>query len=139
MSNVLAYISPIRLRSILGDLAGESVRVSGWGTTSDSSSSISQTLNYVDLTVITNTQCANVYGSIITPTKICTATTGGQSPCSGDSGGALTYMESDDIRTQVGIVSFGASAGCELGYPAGFTRVNSYLSWISQNTGISIG
>jgi len=36
MSNVSAYISPIRLRNIEGDLAGESVRVSGWGTTSDS-------------------------------------------------------------------------------------------------------
>jgi hypothetical protein len=36
MSNVSAYIIPIRLRSIEGDLAGESVLVSGWGTTSDS-------------------------------------------------------------------------------------------------------
>jgi len=36
MSNVLDYISPIRLRSIPGDLAGETVRVSGWGITSDS-------------------------------------------------------------------------------------------------------
>jgi hypothetical protein len=34
--NVSAYIRPVRLRSIAGDLAGESVRVSGWGKTSDS-------------------------------------------------------------------------------------------------------
>jgi hypothetical protein len=35
MSNVSAYISPIRLRNIGGDLAGERVRVSGWGITYD--------------------------------------------------------------------------------------------------------
>jgi len=35
-------------------------------------------------------------------------------------------------------VSFGAAAGCELGYPVGFTRVTSFLSWISENTGINI-
>ena len=36
ISNVSAYISPIRLRNVAGDLAGASVRVSGWGKTSDS-------------------------------------------------------------------------------------------------------
>jgi secreted trypsin-like serine protease len=55
----------------------------------------------------------------------------------GDSGGPLVYLESDDIYTQVGIVSFGAAIGCELGYPVGFTRVTSFLSWISETTGIS--
>jgi len=54
----------------------------------------------------------------------------------GDSGGPLIYLESDGIYTEVGIVSFGASAGCQLGYPAAFTRVNSYLDWISSNTGV---
>jgi len=36
MSNVSAYISPIRLRGILGNLAGESVRASWWCKTSGS-------------------------------------------------------------------------------------------------------
>jgi secreted trypsin-like serine protease len=54
----------------------------------------------------------------------------------GDSGGPLVYQESDGLYTQVGIVSFGAAAGCQLGYPAGFTRVTSYLSWISAITGL---
>ena len=42
---------------------------------------VSPTLNYADLTVIPNTQCASYYGSIITCTKLCTATTGGVSTC----------------------------------------------------------
>jgi len=45
-------------------------------------SGVSPTLNYVDLTVITNTEYAAVYGNIVTSTKICTATPGGQSTCS---------------------------------------------------------
>lgn len=32
----------------------------------------------------------------------------------------------------MGIVSFGAADGCTLGYPAGFTRVTSYLNWINE-------
>jgi hypothetical protein len=35
MSNVSDFISPIRLRNIPGDLAGERVRISGWGQTSE--------------------------------------------------------------------------------------------------------
>jgi len=54
----------------------------------------------------------------------------------GDSGGPLVYLESDGIYTEVGIVSFGSSAGCTQGYPVGFTRITSYLSWISSNTGV---
>jgi len=54
----------------------------------------------------------------------------------GDSGGPLVYLESDGRYTEVGIVSFGSSAGCTRGYPAVFTRVTSYLSWITSNTGV---
>jgi len=54
----------------------------------------------------------------------------------GDSGGPLIYLESDGIYTEVGIVSFGSSAGCTQGYPAAFTRVTSYLDWISSTTGV---
>lgn len=30
----------------------------------------------------------------------------------------------------VGIVSYGAADGCQIGYPSGNTRVTSYLTWI---------
>jgi secreted trypsin-like serine protease len=56
----------------------------------------------------------------------------------GDSGGPLVYQEDDGNYILVGIVSFGAAAGCELGYPTVFTRVSSFLNWITSNTGISI-
>ena len=37
---------------------------------------------------------------------------------------------------QVGIVSFGSSAGCEVGLPAGFIRVEYFLDWIKSETGM---
>jgi secreted trypsin-like serine protease len=55
----------------------------------------------------------------------------------GDSGGPLVYLERDGNYTQVGIVSFVAAAGCQRNYPAGFTRVTSYLSWITEKLALS--
>ena len=57
----------------------------------------------------------------------------------GDSGGALALQESDGVWTQVGVVSFGAAAGCTRGFPVGFARVTSFLNWISSATGLSFG
>jgi secreted trypsin-like serine protease len=57
----------------------------------------------------------------------------------GDSGDPLLYQEGDGVYTEVGVLSFGAADGCELGYPAGFTRVTNFLSWIESNTGIITG
>jgi len=54
----------------------------------------------------------------------------------GDSGGPLVYQENDGRYTEVGIASFVSSAGCTQGYPAAFTRVTSYLNWISSTTGV---
>jgi len=55
----------------------------------------------------------------------------------GDSGGPLVYKEKDGKYTQVGIVSFVTAAGCKLGYPAGFTRVNKFLRWIAKYTDLT--
>ena len=35
-------------------------------------------------------------------------------------------------RAQAGIVSFGAAAGCSLGYPAVYARVTYFLDWINH-------
>lgn len=55
----------------------------------------------------------------------------------GDSGGPLTYVN-NGVHNQVGIVSFGSSAGCEVGLPAGFARVSYFAEWISSVTGLII-
>jgi secreted trypsin-like serine protease len=55
----------------------------------------------------------------------------------GDSGGPLVFLL-NGVYSQVGIVSFGAAASCQWGYPVAFTKVTSYLDWIESNTGISL-
>jgi len=51
----------------------------------------------------------------------------------GDSGGALV-IQNGNSYTQIGVVSFVSSLGCASGYPSGYTRVTSFLSWIASNT-----
>ena len=115
-------------------------------------------MNEVDVPCISNDECALTYGNTIQPGNICVDTTGGHSSCNvkfisnqkfenykiktqifiqGDSGGPLTFVNGG-VHNQVGIVSFGSSAGCEVGYPAAFARVSYYADWISSVTGLVI-
>merc|ERR1712112_94389 len=118
--------------------AGDLVTPIGWGRPSDSAGSISPVLRMVeDLPIITNEECNAVYG-IVGEGVVCIDTTGGKGTCRGDRGGPLGWYDSSAERwVEIGIVSFGASSGCEVGYPAGFTRTNYYLDWIKDQTGIN--
>merc|ERR1719327_1256540 len=119
---------------------GSLVTVTGWGKPSDSAGGISPVLREVrDIPVISNSDCNDVYG-IVGDGVVCIDTAGGRGSCNGDSGGPLVQKAggkaAGDKWTQVGIVSFGASAGCEVGMPAGFTRTEYYLDWIKSETGM---
>jgi len=123
-------IQPVKLPSsgsVVG--AGESVTVSGWGKTSDLGG-VSEQLNYVNLNTISDAECASVYGAITINGKVvCCRGNPEQSTCNGDSGGPLVQGS-----TQVGVVSFVHVDGCASGQPSGYTRTESFLSWISSNT-----
>jgi chymotrypsin len=131
--------SNARIRSIpmapagAGTFAGVQAVVSGWGRTTNTGGA-SAHLRSVSQPIITNAVCASTYGtSVIIASTICMATTGGRGTCNGDSGGPLT-IASGGARQQVGVVSFGSSAGCTSGAPAGFARVSSFRAWITSNT-----
>ncbi|XP_037939618.1 serine protease 1-like [Teleopsis dalmanni] len=112
--------------------AGDVAIASGWGLISDSATAVHSKLQYTPLEVITNAECSAVFGKLLVySSTICVATPAGTSTCQGDSGGPLVY--GNDL---IGITSYGSSAGCESGSPAAFTRVTSYLDWISANAGI---
>jgi len=141
------YISPSCMPE-KGDTADENelVTVTGWGKPSDSAGGISPVLRMVsDLPCISNAECNSFYG-IVGDGIVCIDTTGGKGSCNGDSGGPLVMKAGMRWKSgmttpgqkwnQVGIVSFGSSAGCEVGYPAGFTRVEYYLDWIKSETGM---
>merc|ERR1712165_106842 len=133
------YIKPSCM-PMAGDTAdvNEMVTCTGWGKPSDSAGGISPVLRMVeDRPIISNAECNSIYG-IVGDGVVCIDTTGGKGTCNGDSGGPLNMKynmkNAGDKWKQVGVVSFGASAGCEVGYPAGFTRTEYYLDWVCSET-----
>ncbi|XP_018323858.1 trypsin delta/gamma-like protein CG30031 [Agrilus planipennis] len=111
--------------------------VSGWGRTFYNSV-LPTVLQYANLRIITNNECAqnliNVLGytSALDDTQICTSArvtgqTGRVSVCSGDSGSPLVQG-----YVQVGIVSWGITP-CGTTYaPSVYTRVSTYSDWIND-------
>ncbi|KAB0793121.1 hypothetical protein PPYR_12741 [Photinus pyralis] len=128
-------IRAIRLgKDYVADHTG--LTVSGWGKTSDASTSVSAALNFVELTTIPNKVCGNIYSSAVTDDVVCCTGENSKSTCNGDSGGPLIHLDANGTATHVGVVSFGHIAGCAKGYPAGFSRTSRYGSWIKSHTGI---
>jgi secreted trypsin-like serine protease len=126
-----ANIQPIDLDAIGNTPVGQTVTLAGWGRVSDGAFGLTSLLRRVDVPTISNASCAGAYGSIITSSILCTSGEGGKNSCNGDSGGAVFAG-----NTLVGLMSFGSSAACSAGYPAGHARISSFRDWISQNTGI---
>ncbi|XP_043464020.1 chymotrypsin-1-like [Leptopilina heterotoma] len=87
-----------------------------------------RTLQELKLEIFPNSKCRSII-PYVRKTHICTLTEEGEGACNGDSGGALI---SDG--KQIGIVSFGVP--CAQGAPDVYTRVQSYLTWIKNNTKI---
>ncbi|KAH8263932.1 hypothetical protein KR038_006084, partial [Drosophila bunnanda] len=105
---------------------GAAASVSGWGTQSSGSSSIPTQLQYVNLKIVSQSQCASStygYGSQIKSTMIC-AYSSGKDSCQGDSGGPLVSG-----GVLVGVVSWGY--GCAYAnYPGVYSDVAALRSWV---------
>merc|ERR1719394_27265 len=109
--------------------AGVLATVTGWGTLSRGGNQPTA-LQEVDVTVTTNTECNNAYGSI-TANMICAADSGKDS-CQGDSGGPLIAAE-NGRQALIGVVSWGRGCAFE-GFPGVYARVTEKMSWILANT-----
>ncbi|CAH0731212.1 unnamed protein product, partial [Brenthis ino] len=117
-------IRNIGLASGTNALVGANAVAAGYGLTADSGGSIGR-LRHVTLQVISNADCARVYGSTIVASTICTSSASDRNVCQGDSGGSLVAG-----GHLIGVTSFVAQRGCQAGFPAGFARVSSFNSWI---------
>ncbi|XP_043066552.1 trypsin delta [Drosophila bipectinata] len=110
---------------------GAAASVSGWGTQSYGSSSIPTTLQYVNVNIVSESQCASStygYGSQIKSTMICAASSG-KDACQGDSGGPLVSG-----GVLVGVVSWGY--GCAYSnYPGVYADVAVLRSWVISAAG----
>lgn len=101
---------------------------------------LSPTLQVVNMNVMANTACANVYGNaVVTANVLCAQGTSNVAfgTCLGDSGGPMVIHE-NNVPTLIGVVSFISSRGCGAGDPSGFARVSRFTSWINAVTGIPL-
>gem|GEM_PF-1741206 len=109
----------------MGSLVGASAWVTGWGALSGSGP-LADVLYEVNTSIISNTNCNNIYGGI-TGNMIC-AGTASRGSCFGDSGGPLV-TKVGNIWYLAGIVSFG-SQNCN--YSQVYTRVSNFKTWIEN-------
>lgn len=115
---------------------GNRSRVAGWGL--DSTGQYSNTLNFVDMEIIDNESCRNIYGEELVIDGVLCAygfNDRRQGICGGDSGSPLVVRHNGEW-VQAGVAAFGASNACERGFPSGFTRVTKYNAWIKQTAGL---
>ncbi|XP_076380535.1 trypsin-7 [Megalopta genalis] len=112
--------------------AGTKAVVTGWGV-SKSNGRLTNQLRKVEVPLVSNTECAQLYGTRpITRRMICAGyvNLGGKDACQGDSGGPMVQY-----GKLIGIVSWGI--GCARpSYPGVYTRVTVLRSWITENTGL---
>lgn len=108
---------------------GSSVRVTGWGTLRSGGSS-PDTLQTVDVAVLSNAQAQSSYPQENISADQLAAAAAGKDSCQGDSGGPLTALKGS-TRVLAGIVSWGY--GCaDSRYPGMYARVSSFESWINS-------
>ncbi|KAH9638174.1 hypothetical protein HF086_008778 [Spodoptera exigua] len=93
-SNNIGFIALPSGNEINNQFAGFTGTASGFGFTRDGGS-VSPTLNFVDLPVITNAVCSNSLFWYVQPSNVCTSGAGGRSVCHGDSGGPLVVTSNN--------------------------------------------
>lgn len=119
------------------DFDGVGFQLSGWGYRSDDAAAIAPVLQVIQLQGVSKKVCVNTYSyEVYTDNILCCQGANKQSPCQGDTGGALVQQESDGSYTHIAVASFTPGKGCSTGLPAGFTKTASYLDWISSKTGL---
>ncbi|XP_069044089.1 mast cell tryptase-like [Lepisosteus oculatus] len=130
-------ISPVNLPSCSENISpGLQCWATGWGNIRENVSlEYPYTLQEVQIPIVDNQQCNQMYNCIIRPDMMCAGFYwGGKDTCQGDSGGPLVFKKGDDW-VQAGIVSFGR--GCaEPNSPGVYTRVSSFRDWIQTKSGV---
>lgn len=129
------------------------VTTTGWGSLSQFSSALSETLRYVHVPILNKVTCQRWYSGlniIDFETMLCAGLKeGGKGPCYGDGGGdfkdykmentdnlsiyklLLGPLLKKDTHELVGLASFGV--GCaQPNYPAVYTNIPKFMGWIES-------
>ena len=106
--------------------------LTGWGSVQVDPEVFPETLQQVQLPIVSNNVASQVWGPIPPTFLMAGYDNAGKDACNGDSGGPLV-VPVDGENKLAGIVSWG-SENCDT-YGA-FTRVSLFETWIRDNTGI---
>lgn len=153
-------VSPICLHNSIMNDNVDVAWFQGWGSLSPHSVRTSRRLHQAKVHLLPQKECEKVYNSVMPGKKvimdehICahgnrseqedlalrqrrtmSGTDDQVGACSGDSGGPLNVMHKGRI-TLVGLASWGGPCDGFPGKPIVFTRISSYLPWISKLTGL---
>lgn len=125
---------PLATDSLLStDKAGMWAVAAGYGRYSDVINPTTNTMaRNVFLQTISLETCRGYYGNVVLDSNICTSGVGGVGICRGDSGGPLT-INHQGKEWLIGVSSFVARDGCELGFPSVFASVPSFRAWIQHH------
>ncbi|XP_026313705.1 brachyurin-like [Hyposmocoma kahamanoa] len=125
------------------NFAGRGATVSGWGIATPDAPFISPILRSKQMTVMTDQLCNINYQHFLPDNIVCGFSNRGGT-CKGDNGGPMTivFTDSNDPNTEetilIGVTSVVQESGCNDSLPSVFTRVQRYLAWIGEITGIVI-
>lgn len=114
--------------------SNENFVVTGWGLTENGTGS--DVLMEATIQMQNRRTCSQSFLREIKQTQLCVGDTASDS-CKGDSGGPLSYPAEYLNRqrfVQFGIVSYGARS-CGSGYPGVYTKVSSFMPWITNILG----
>ncbi|MDO8209860.1 trypsin-like serine protease [Conexibacter sp. CPCC 206217] len=116
---------------------GAIAHVAGWGNVSTTGDDYPLDAREVDVPLVADADCANVYGDFFAASsQLCAGdlVRGGIDSCQGDSGGPLTVTDAAGRPLLVGDVSTGY--GCaEAGYPGIYGRIVAFRPWIDATIG----
>ncbi len=106
--------------------------VIGWGALSEDGSNglLPYDLQQVELPIVSEEECTNSMGRMITENMLCAGfREGGKDACHGDSGGPLVVPDGEGGWQLAGLVSFGIGCARPAFYGV-YTRVSQYHDWI---------
>lgn len=118
------------------EATGATVTVAGWGDTLPTMGLFSTNqLQYVDLKVVSDSECGQTNFGFDAATGVCAADLLEDS-CQGDSGGPL-FATKAGRKVQVGIVSYGQSCALPK-FPGVYSEINNsqIRSWITSVSGV---
>ncbi|CAJ0936707.1 unnamed protein product [Ranitomeya imitator] len=132
---ISSYVQPICLPASTHHFpTGSTCWVAGWGATREYGPA-SDYLQMVDLKLISQDICSDLYHYQITPRMFCAGYFDGtKDTCLGDSGGPLVCQEPGGRWFQVGLVSWGVGCAIPKFYGV-YTRITKFVGWIHDITG----